>query len=178
MYEAQVQFLGHEDSWEKEMATLSSILAWRILWTEEPGRPQSTGSPRVGFDWSNLAHIHAINLWNSDQYKFVQPLWKQFGMSCKVEHTHMWGLSDKFSSTLRNSWDFPGGPDIKNPPSNAGDIGSIPGSGKVLGAGHDNPIPTVFLPGEFHGQRSLTGHSPQGGKELDTTEMTEHKQCQ
>ena len=44
MYEAQVQFLGHEDSWEKEMATLSSILAWRILWTEEPGRPQSTGS--------------------------------------------------------------------------------------------------------------------------------------
>ena len=132
MYEAQVQFLGHEDSWEKEMATLSSILAWRILWTEEPGRPQSTGSPRVGFDWSNLAHIHAINLWNSDQYKFVQPLWKQFGMSCKVEHTHMWGLSDKFSSTLRNSWDFPGGPDIKNPPSNAGDIGSIPGWGTKI----------------------------------------------
>ena len=64
----------------------------------------------------------------------------------------------------------------KNLSATAGDtrdVGSIPGSGRVLGAGHDNPIPTVFLPGEFHGQRSLTGHSPQGGKELDIIEMTE-----
>ena len=35
---------------EKEMATHSSILAWRIPWTEDPGRPQSTGSQRVGYD--------------------------------------------------------------------------------------------------------------------------------
>ena len=38
MQETQVQFLGQEDPLEKEMATHSSILAWRIPWTEEPGR--------------------------------------------------------------------------------------------------------------------------------------------
>ena len=45
-----VQSLGWKDSLEKEMATQSSILAWRIPWTEEPGRPQSMGSQRVGHD--------------------------------------------------------------------------------------------------------------------------------
>ena len=44
MQETQVQFLGQEDPLEKEMATHSSILAWRIPWTEEPGRQQSVGS--------------------------------------------------------------------------------------------------------------------------------------
>jgi len=43
----QVQSLGWEDLLEKETATHSSILAWEILWTEEPGRLQSTGSQRV-----------------------------------------------------------------------------------------------------------------------------------
>ena len=41
MQETWVQFLGQEDPLEKEMATHSSILAWRIPWTEEPGRLQS-----------------------------------------------------------------------------------------------------------------------------------------
>ena len=44
----QVWSLDGEDSLEKEMATHSSILAWRIPWTEEPGGLQSIGSPRVG----------------------------------------------------------------------------------------------------------------------------------
>ena len=44
MQEARVRFLGGKDPLEKEMATRSSILAWRIPWTEEPGRLQSTGS--------------------------------------------------------------------------------------------------------------------------------------
>ena len=44
MQETQVRFLGREDILEKEMATHSRILAWRILWTEEPGRLQSVGS--------------------------------------------------------------------------------------------------------------------------------------
>ena len=48
MQETQVQFLGQEDPLEKEMATHSSILAWRIPWTEEPGRLQFTGLQRVG----------------------------------------------------------------------------------------------------------------------------------
>ena len=48
--ETHVRFLGWEDPLEKEMATHSSILAWRIPWTEEPGRLQFTGSQRVGHD--------------------------------------------------------------------------------------------------------------------------------
>ena len=44
MRETQVQSLGREDLLEKEMATHSSTLAWKILWTEEPGRLQSMGS--------------------------------------------------------------------------------------------------------------------------------------
>ena len=50
MQETWVQFLGMEDPLEKEMATHSSILAWRIPWTEEPGRQQSIGSQRVRQD--------------------------------------------------------------------------------------------------------------------------------
>ena len=45
--ETQVQSLGREDPLEKGMATQSSILAWRIPWTERPGEPQSMGSQRV-----------------------------------------------------------------------------------------------------------------------------------
>ena len=45
-----VRSLGQEDLLEKGMATHSSTLAWKILWTEEPGRPQSMGSLRVGYD--------------------------------------------------------------------------------------------------------------------------------
>ena len=50
MWETQVQSLGWEDLLQKEMATHSSILAWKISWTEEPGRLQSMGSQRVGHD--------------------------------------------------------------------------------------------------------------------------------
>ena len=50
MQETHVQSLGQEDPLEKETATHSSILAWRIPWIEEPGRLQSTGSQRVGHD--------------------------------------------------------------------------------------------------------------------------------
>ena len=50
MQETGVQSLGWDDLLEKEMATHSSILAWRIPWTEEHGRLQSMGSQRVGHD--------------------------------------------------------------------------------------------------------------------------------
>ena len=48
--EAQVRSLGWEDPLEKEMAAYSSIPAWKIPWTEEPGGVQSMGSRRVGHD--------------------------------------------------------------------------------------------------------------------------------
>ena len=50
MQEAGVQSLGQEDPLEKEVATHSSILAWEIPWTEEPGGLQSMGLHRVGHD--------------------------------------------------------------------------------------------------------------------------------
>ena len=50
MQETQVRSLGWEDALEEETATHSSIVAWRIPWTEDPGGLQSTGSQRVGHD--------------------------------------------------------------------------------------------------------------------------------
>ena len=50
MQETWIQSLGQEDLLEKEMATHSSILAWKIPWMEKPGRLQPMGSQRVGHD--------------------------------------------------------------------------------------------------------------------------------
>ena len=50
MWETRVRSLGREDALEKEMATHSNILAWRIPWMEEPGRLQSTALQRVRHD--------------------------------------------------------------------------------------------------------------------------------
>ena len=67
---------------------------------------------------------------------------------------------------------FPDGSDGKESTCNAGDLGSIPGLGRPL----ENGMAPVFLPGEFHGQRSLAGYSPWGCKELATTEQLTHTQ--
>ena len=50
MQETQVQFLGQEDPQEKKMATHSTVLAWKIPWTQEPGGLQSMGLHTVGHD--------------------------------------------------------------------------------------------------------------------------------
>ena len=52
MWETQVWSLSWDNPLEKEMATCSSILTWKIPWTEKPGRLQSMGSQRVGHDWA------------------------------------------------------------------------------------------------------------------------------
>ena len=64
--EIQVQFLGWEDPLEKGMATHSSILAWRILWPEEPGGLQSMGLQRVGHNWvtDTFKKISALVCWH------------------------------------------------------------------------------------------------------------------
>ena len=75
IWEAQVRPLGQEDLLEKGMATHSSILAWRILWTEESGRLQSMGLHRVGHDRASNIHTHmgglSYWLWGS----FLENLW-------------------------------------------------------------------------------------------------------
>ena len=53
MQETRIQYLGWEDPLEKEIATHSSVLAWEIPWTEEPGSLQPMGLQRVGLNWSD-----------------------------------------------------------------------------------------------------------------------------
>ena len=60
MWEIRVRYLGQEEPLEKEMATHSGTLAWKIPWTEKPGRLQSMGSQRVRHDWATntfLGHV-------------------------------------------------------------------------------------------------------------------------
>ena len=69
MQETQVQSLGREDPLEKEMATHSSTLAWKIPWTEDPGRLQSMASQRVRHDWATSLHftsLHFRDYWWKD----------------------------------------------------------------------------------------------------------------
>ena len=61
--ETQVRSLGWEDPLEKEMATHSSSLSWRIPWTEEPGGLQSTGLQRVRHDFTFTFTLHAWHYW-------------------------------------------------------------------------------------------------------------------
>ena len=63
----QVGFLGWEDPLEKEMATHSSVLAWRIPWTEKPGGLQSMGSQRAG-------HNRVTNTFIAQDVSVQQPL--------------------------------------------------------------------------------------------------------
>ena len=54
--------LDQEDPLEEGIEFCSSILIWRIPWTEEPGELQSMEWPRVGQDWSDLAHTHVLEI--------------------------------------------------------------------------------------------------------------------
>ena len=64
MKETQVQSLGQEDPLEKGLATHSSILVWRIPWTEEPGGQRSMESQRVGCDWATKHSTAPSGLWS------------------------------------------------------------------------------------------------------------------
>ena len=59
--EMQVRSLGQEDPLEKSRATHSSISAWEILWTEEPGKLQSMGLQRVGHDLARMQNKAMVN---------------------------------------------------------------------------------------------------------------------
>ena len=72
MQETWVRSLGWEDPLEKEMATYSSIPAWRIPWMEEPGGLQSTGSQRVRHDWvTSLSLSPEISFWAPKSLQMV-----------------------------------------------------------------------------------------------------------
>ena len=79
MRETLVQSLGRQDSLVKEMVTHSSILAWRIPWTEKPGRLQSMGSPGVGHDWAtSLSFFLSFFLHIKVQYQLLNYTSKPF----------------------------------------------------------------------------------------------------
>ena len=60
MQEMWIRYLGREDPLEEGMATHSSILAWRVPWTEEPGGLQSKELQRIGHDWvTKYIHMHS-----------------------------------------------------------------------------------------------------------------------
>ena len=88
--ETWVRSLGQRDPLEKEMATHSSTLVWKIPWAEEPGRLQSMGSQRVGHDWATSERVWSKGtlLYCSWEYKLVQPLWRtvwRFPKKLKIE---------------------------------------------------------------------------------------------
>ena len=140
MWETRVWSLGQEDPLEEEMATDSSILAWRIPWKEEPGSGlQPMGSERAGHNWeTNIFTFH-----NHINHDFVCDREKPEN----TEKNQSWTL--RIYGSLYYGW--PGGSVVKNLPANAEDLGSIRGLGRSPGEGNGSPTP-VFLPVESHGQ--------------------------
>ena len=135
MRETWVRYLGREDALGREnpleMATHSSILAWRIPWTEEPGGLHSIGSQRVGQNWAAKHTTHAISLviCGMKTKTTIRYHYKPVGMAtvkktipsvdkhrehwtllCTVggkfihsEHTHIWQTT--YIGTLRDKWE-------------------------------------------------------------------------
>ena len=68
--ESWVRSLGQEDPLEEEMATQSSMIAWKIPWTEEPDGLQSIGLHRVGHDWRDLASVQTLPSYFFSRYSF------------------------------------------------------------------------------------------------------------
>ena len=111
MWETQVWSLGWEDPLEKEMAAHSSILAWKIPWTEEHGRLQSMRSERVRHDWATSLYRHSKHftnftyvisstsyLWSGDYFylHFIDEETRMLGgkIICPGSHIQMTGGCD------------------------------------------------------------------------------------
>ena len=106
IWETQVWSLGGVDPLEKGMATHSSILAWRIPWTEELGRLQSMGSQRVRHDWATETHT-----WERQIIAFIELLFSK-GMAQMVKNlpgvreTWVWSGFDPWVGKIswRKEW--------------------------------------------------------------------------
>ena len=90
--------LGREDPLEKGMATHSSILAWRIPWTEEPSRLQSMGSQRVGHDWAtNTFTLHGSCItFLLDSIVRISGYYKESYLHVEPTDTEILGETGKF----------------------------------------------------------------------------------
>ena len=101
MWETQVQSLGHEDPLEKEMAPHSSILAWRIPWTEEPGRLQSMGWQRVGHDWVTSLSLSVLSRCP------VLQIWDKMSLSQKTSPSSTWNIMHSLNNSSHHCYHFP-----------------------------------------------------------------------
>ena len=86
------------------------------------------------------------------------------GHPAEIRPTSKSGIPELEASKVRSS--FPGSSDDKASAYNAGNLGSIPESGRSPGEGNGNPLQYSFLLGEFHGQRNLVSYSPWGSQRV------------
>ena len=99
--------MGREDPLEQELATHSRILAWRVPWTEEPGRLQSMGLQRVGLDWAGMCtHTHTQFLKGVNKHSFwtLPLLW--IITTIKIQVLHAWdepGTAKNFPCHVQSS---------------------------------------------------------------------------
>ena len=106
MQETQVWSLGREDPLEKEIATHSSSLAWRIPWTEESGGLQTMGSQRVGHNWpaghsTAQAYFIILNTWE------IPRVWGSMSQELQTKIKHRWEiyfghLNDQICTSCRS----------------------------------------------------------------------------
>ena len=129
MWETWVWSLGWEHPLEKGLATHSSILAWRIPWTEEPGRLQSIGLQRVGHDRETFTSLVAQQLKNPCNAgdPSLTPGWGRFP-------------GEGIGYPLQYSWTSLVAQTEKEYACNLGDLDSIPGSGRSAGGGMIIPM--------------------------------------
>ena len=110
MQETLVWSLGQETPMEEGMATHSSILTWRIPWTEEPGRLQFIGLRRMRHDWSNSACIHAIyTQLTIEQLRFelygFTCTWIFFKVNSVLQYNTIWGwLNSQMQNYEHKGW--------------------------------------------------------------------------
>ena len=94
MWETWVRSVGWEDPLEKEMATHSNTLAWKISWTEEPGRLQSMGSQRVGHDWETSLWLFTFMHWRRKWHPTPVLLPGESQGQGSLVGCHLWGRTE------------------------------------------------------------------------------------
>ena len=144
------------------MATHSSVLAWRIPGTEDPGGLPSMGSHRVGHDWRDLAAAAAAAevLWESPFFSFLQSLFRE-------EKTLTY-------APLLLIWGFPGGASGQEQACQCRRLkrGRYHHWVRKIPWRRAQQPTSVFLPGDSHRQKSLEGYGSQDHKEPKKTKAT------